>query len=125
MPVSMYSFKLRRNVPMLSDEEFEPIEKALFLRIRRIQEYRLSHPTASIGDARRYSVDHALDLYEDMTGVRLADPDELYAVQLSLYGRPCPQCGKPFRTPRARFCAECGLGLPSGEVAGPASAPAV
>ena len=27
---------------------------------------------------------------------------------LSNYGPPCPECGKPFRTPKATFCAECG-----------------
>ncbi len=61
----------------------------------------------------------ALDAYEQITGVRLDHPDQLYVVRLSDYGRPCPECAKPFRTPRAKFCAECGFQLPDGEVAGP------
>jgi hypothetical protein len=124
MPITLYSFKLRRELPLLADEEYHPIEQALASRIEGIKEYRLQHGV-SLEEAKRHACDDALDYYERLTGVRLSDPDELYWVQLSRYGRTCPQCGKPFRTPRAKLCVECGLELPHGEIAGPAVFPVV
>jgi hypothetical protein len=108
---------------MLSEEEFAPINKALQSRIERIKEYRRTHPRSSLAEAGQNCCDDALDRYEKISGIRLAHPDELYWVQLSRYGRPCPNCEKPFRTPRAKLCVECGFELPEGQVAGPATFP--
>lgn len=82
--------------------------------------YRRKH-NVSLEEAKTHGGDTALDYYEQLTGIRLPDAEQLYWVQLTRYGRTCPQCGKPFRTPKAELCAECGLELPSGEVAGPAT----
>jgi hypothetical protein len=124
MPITLYSFKLKRKLPLLSDEEYRPIEQALRDRIDGIKRYRQQHG-ASLTEAKRHSCDGAIDYYEGLTGVRLSDPDELYWVQLSRYGRICSQCGTPFRTPRAKLCAECGFELPEGELAGPVTFPDV
>jgi hypothetical protein len=120
MPTTLYSFKLKREVPLLSADEYGPIGQALANRLDGIKDYMLQHGV-SLKEAKGHSCDSALDYYERLTGIRLADPDELYWVELSKYGRPCPQCAKPFRTPRAKLCAECGFKLPPGEVAGPAT----
>lgn len=87
-----------------------------------IMKYRTEH-AVSLEEARIKTpvALRALETYKHLTGVELDHPDQLYAVRLSAYGRPCPACTKPFRTPRARFCAECGYRLPEGEVSGPAS----
>lgn len=119
MPITFYSFKLKRELPLLSEAEYGPIERALTNRIERIQAYRKVHDS-SLSEAKTHSCDDALEYYERLTGIRLSDPDELYWVRLSRYGRPCPRCGKLFRTPKAKLCAECGLALPPGELAGPA-----
>lgn len=119
MPITLYSFKLKREVPLLTDEEYRPIGEALSDRLKEIKEYR-GQKGGSIAEAAQNASNEALDLYEHLTGVRLSHPDELYSVELSRYGRPCPQCSRPFRTPIAKFCAECGFELPPGEVAGPA-----
>ena|ERR1700687_860912 len=122
MPVTLYSFKLGRELPLLSEEEYQPIEEALRKRIQGIKEYRAEHGV-SLPDAKARSLDDVMDYYVRLGGVRLSNPDDLHWVRLSRYGRVCPQCGKPFRTPRAKLCAECGLQLPPGEVAGPAAMP--
>jgi hypothetical protein len=122
MPITLYSFKLKRELPLLSDDEYRPIEQALTNRLEGIKEYKYRHGV-SLEEAKRHSCDDTLDYYERLTGVRLLNPDELYWVRLSTYGRICPQCGNPFRTPRAKLCAECGLKLPEGELAGPAAFP--
>ena len=43
MPATLYSFKLKRELPLSSDEEYRPIAQALATRIKRIKEYRLQH----------------------------------------------------------------------------------
>jgi hypothetical protein len=117
MPITFYSFKLKRELPLLTDAEYRPIEQALANRVDSIKKYRLQH-NASLEEARRHSSDDALGVYERLTGIRLSNPDELYWVRLSQYGRACPRCGKLFRTPKAKLCIECGLELPPGETAG-------
>lgn len=116
--ITLYCFRLRRELPLLSDDEYRPIAQALANRIEGIKAHMQKHGV-SLEEARRHSCDDALDHYERLTGIRLSHPDELYCVQLSTYGRICPECGKPFRTPQAKLCAECGLQLPAGEIAGP------
>ncbi len=108
---------------MLSDEEFAPINEAMQNRVERIKDYRRTHPHSSLAEALQHSCDDALDYYQQVSGIRLTHPDDLYWVRLSHYGRPCPNCDKPFRTPRAKLCVECGFELPEGQLAGVATAP--
>lgn len=122
MPITLYSYKLRRWVPLLTDEEFEPIALSVGSMIERIKRY-MKDQRSSLTEARLRCCDDLLAYYEDLSGVRLAHPDELFAVRLSYYGRICPSCSKLFRTPRAKLCAECGFELPEGELAGPATIP--
>ena len=74
-------------VPMLEEAEFE----ACFA-----------------GGAERLP-DVALKRYAQITGFRETNINAIYHHRISLHGGPCPRCGKPFRTPQARFCAACGF----------------
>ncbi len=123
MPRTFYSYRLGREVPLLSDEEYEPIGAHLENYSDAIMEY-LRIQGCSITEARNRNPcrQKALADYEELTGVKLEHPEQIYALALSHYGRPCPNCAKPFRTPQARMCAECGHQLPEGEVAGPLTA---
>ena len=118
----MYSYRLGRRVALLTDDEYEQVAVHLASRIGDIMKYKKEHG-CSIEEAkeRAYDGQKAMDAYEAITGVRLDHPDQLFAMSLSNYGRPCPSCSKPFRTPRAKLCAACGFRLPQDEVAGPAS----
>jgi hypothetical protein len=98
MPITLYSFKLKRELPLLSDDEYHPIEQALTNRIKGIKDYRQQH-RVSLKEAKRRSCDDALDYYERLTGVRLSDPDELYWVRLSRYGRICRNVESRFELP--------------------------
>jgi hypothetical protein len=49
--------------------------------------------------------------YEMFTGVAGTNPNAVAHHRVSIYGPPCPECGKPLRTPRARCCAACGWGM--------------
>ena len=50
----------------------------------------------------------ALDLYEEMTGLRETHINAIWHHRIQDYGPACSECGKPLRTPRANFCAACG-----------------
>lgn len=123
MPCIYYSYRLGKEVPLLSDEEWQPIGAHFENYMQAIKEYHDRHG-CSLYEAREKNPkgQEALAVYEAMTGVRLEHPEQLYALPLSRYGRPCPSCSKPFRTPQAHMCAECGFHLPEGEVAGPLTA---
>ena len=115
-----YSFKLKQEVWLLNDEEYAPISAPLRTLLKSMKEYR-SKFSVDLNEARERceSSQHALEIYENLTGDRLESVFYLYHIRLAAYGRLCPTCDKPFRTPRAKFCAECGYHLPVGEVAGP------
>lgn len=49
------------------------------------------------------------EAYERLTGLAEANANAIMHHRLAQYGPPCAACGKPLRTPRARFCAACGV----------------
>jgi len=62
MPITLYNFKLKRELPLLSDDEYRPIERALIDRLEEIKEYRHQHQ-ASLEEAKRHTSDDALDFH--------------------------------------------------------------
>jgi len=101
-----YSYRLRAMVPMLTDEEYREVigdPATLYFQVKMFVSRHgwwteMKHPAA--------------DRFRERTGVTLHHTFWLLHVRRSDYGPDCPSCGKPYRTPRARFCAECGNGLP-------------
>lgn len=49
-----------------------------------------------------------LDYYFEVTGWQETSPNAIMHHRIAQYGPPCEQCGKPYRTPQASFCAACG-----------------
>lgn len=49
-----------------------------------------------------------LDYYYKLTGQEASNPHAIMHHRISLYGPSCLNCGKPYRTPLATFCAACG-----------------
>jgi hypothetical protein len=45
--------------------------------------------------------------YERITGMKESDHNEILKHRISLYGRPCKNCHKPLRTPKAKVCGAC------------------
>ena len=49
-----------------------------------------------------------LDFYFGLTGEKETEPNAVMHHRIAQYGPPCENCGKPYRTPQAAFCAACG-----------------
>jgi hypothetical protein len=49
-----------------------------------------------------------LDYYKEVTGWDETEPNAIMHHRIAQYGPPCENCGKPYRTPKATFCAACG-----------------
>ena len=49
-----------------------------------------------------------LDYYFKVTGEKETELNAVMHHRIAQYGPPCEKCGKPYRTPKASFCAACG-----------------
>ncbi len=94
---------------MLTDEEWQRVSPLLTDMVAAIKQYRQEH-ACGIAEATATTAGvgaRALAVYEDLTGFRETNVNALFHHRLSLYGPPCGKCGKPLRTPQARYCAMC------------------
>jgi hypothetical protein len=97
---------------MLTEEEWELVTPHLTNVIEQIKRYRQEHE-CSLAEATEKGFGHrALEAYERITGFKETNANALFHHRLSGYGPPCQACGKPLRTPRARYCAMCGAERP-------------
>lgn len=120
MSQSAYAYRLKQVVTLLDASEWPEIEDLLRSRLLWIQGHRRDTGCSIPEAAEREPIGQiALDRYEELTGHRLAHPDQLWHVEMARYGSLCPSCARPFRTPKAKLCAECGYVLPDGMIAGP------
>lgn len=77
------------------------------------QEYRIAYELYGEGirareGTRQERFKPLLDYYFQVTGEVETEPNAVMHHQIALYGPPCENCGKPYRTPKASFCAACG-----------------
>lgn len=108
MPRTVYCWRCRMELPMLTEAEWAIVSPLLTEAIRDLKRYRQSHG-GSPAEARQQPFgDEALACYRQITGFEETNFDALYHHRLSLLGPDCHACNKPLRTPRAKLCAECG-----------------
>lgn len=120
MSVVAYSYRLKTVVTLLDEVEYAPVDAALRELLESVKTYRKTHivlPKANYQDLE--AGQKVINLCNTLSGIALENPLNAPSLRASTYGRLCPSCDKPFRTPRAKLCAECGYHLPEGEVAGP------
>ena len=70
--------------------------------------HRLYGEAVESRDRHKEGMQAVCDAYAEMTGLTVTNANAVMHHRISIYGAPCGQCGKPLRTPRARFCAACG-----------------
>ena len=113
MPKTIYCWRCRVDIPMLTEEEWGAVSPALENAVSQIKQYREDHG-CSLEEARANGFgQQALVVYEQITGFKETNQDALFHHRLSIYGPPCHVCGKPLRTPQARYCAMCSAERPA------------
>src|SRR6267154_23775 len=91
----LYCWRCQMEIPMLDDKEVMYV-----LEPMRLNEQR----TRDIESAKIF----VLQRYCEITCFEETNANAIWHHQLSKYGPPCRNCGKPLRTPRAKLCAACG-----------------
>jgi hypothetical protein len=117
----LWCWRCRMDVPMLLDDEWAVVMRAhdashddpaaaiaiLDEEARRRGLAPVPPPAADLdGIARRLY--HLVAGYTLFTGFRETNPNAVWHHVASQYGPPCEHCGKPLRTPRAKWCPACG-----------------
>ena len=101
---------------MLEEHEWEQVMSVLRIGWLEVLNYRKTHDATlqEAEDSVRRNHAGALERYFELTGYREMRMDALWHHRLRRFGPPCRACGKPLRTPRAKFCAECGAAVSGG-----------
>ena len=99
-------------VPMLDEEEFASVQelwrRAFKDRAALVAEFDID-PSEKLNGLFRPMREE----YERITGWKDMPQAAIMHHRISIYGPPCAACGKPLRTPRARWCAACGANVAS------------
>lgn len=91
----LWCWRCKMYVPMLDEEEYAQVD------IRFKEAFKLKGSL----EERFQGV---TDYYNELTGWDETNPNAIMHHRIALYGPPCEACGKPYRTPKASFCAACG-----------------
>ena len=112
-----YCWRCDRHMPMLSASELRLCEEARrdgATVVQREARARGVRDFAGVGELNRVTefrrMRPFLDMYKLLTGFEETNPNAIWHHLDDLYGPDCPACGKPLRTPKARYCAACGFG---------------
>ena len=97
-------------MPMLEEKEYAQFVWTVFLGPNEEGEGKSPDESFRI---KQHARKEALDLYERLTGFRETNINAIWHHRLSICGPPCGWCGKPLRTPKAKFCAACGTKVTS------------
>ncbi len=93
----LWCWRCKMEVPMLDDDEFKKAFELMGSAFRKELGISLSERHKPL-----------LDYYNNLTGFGETNPNAIMHHRISDYGPPCENCGKPYRTPKASFCAVCG-----------------
>lgn len=92
----LWCWRCKIKVPMLNDDELKKAKELYSLGFRNTKK------------SREERFKPLLDYYNYITGFNETEPHAVMHHYISLYGPPCENCGKPYRTPQASFCVACG-----------------
>lgn len=111
----MWCLRCKTVVPMLEANEFQLVLQARAegktlveqeIKARGIEHYQWVEPIAAWQEPQRYMI----DMYRVITRFPETDATNVWHHVASRYGPICPDCGKPFSTPRSTSCVSCGYG---------------
>lgn len=94
----LWCWRCKMEVPMLDEAE----EK-------QVHEIMARAPGVEAGGLNLFErFQLVLQYYNQLTGWNETIANAVMHHMINLYGPPCEQCGKPYRTDKATFCAACG-----------------
>tara|TARA_R110002050_G_C8657940_1_gene490836 strand:+ start:346 stop:648 length:303 start_codon:yes stop_codon:yes gene_type:complete len=94
----LWCWRCKMEIPMLDEEEYAIAHKL----------YGKAFERRESGTTREQRFKPMLDYYKEVTGFEETEPNAIMHHRIAQYGPPCENCGKPYRTPKASFCAACG-----------------
>ena len=94
----LWCWRCKMEIPMLDEEEYAIAYKL----------YGEAFKRRKSGMTREEGFKPLLDYYKKVTGFKETEPNAIMHHRITQYGPPCENCGKPYRTPKASFCAACG-----------------
>jgi len=95
---NLWCWRCKKEVPMLNTEEYLIASKL----------YRNGFVKGKCNMTRTERFKDLLAYYHDLTGCKETNANVIMHHHIDLYGPPCENCSKPYRTPKASFCAACG-----------------
>jgi len=95
---NLWCWRCKMEVPMLNTEEYLIASKL----------YRSGFEKGKCNMTRAQRFKDLLDYHHELTGIKVNNPNAIMHHHVDLYGPPCENCSKPYRTPKAAFCAACG-----------------
>lgn len=104
----MWCWRCKQEVPMLDEDEFKSVEAVYYDCVRSIKKYRQDNGVSLQDTPLNELYKPVVMEYERITGMPNCHHNAIMHHCASIYGVPCKACGKPLRTPRAKYCAACG-----------------
>src|SRR5690349_17839582 len=104
----LWCWRCRMEIPMLDEEEFGRVLQHFRNGKSELLEAPPEEGTAWKHPVMTDALKRFLDEYNRITGFGETNANAVWHHRVSLYGPPCQSCGKPLRSPSARFCAACG-----------------
>jgi len=109
MAYLLYSYKFRDVVPLLDEAEWAEVRPLLTGNAVRVTDQIIYRNVPRDDALQRFpEVGDLVRRYDSINGTSLIAPIALWHVRMADYGALCAGCGKPYRTPRAKMCPECG-----------------
>lgn len=110
----MYCWRCGEEVAMLDEVEFATIESLYVQAVTAIKRHCRVHNHSTYEQFMQEQYRPVFEAYQRLTGrEHTTDPSHLMYHRISKYGPPCIHCGKPLRTPQAKYCAACGRKKPA------------
>jgi hypothetical protein len=110
----MYCWRCCTDVPMLDETEFAVVEALYFQAVTTIKANARLQDAGIRAEFIMQQYQPVLEAYRRITGQdHTTHPSDLMHHRIAKYGPICVQCGKPLRTPKAKYCAACGADRPN------------
>jgi len=85
---------------MLDEDEYKTARQLYKKGFRNINDF----------ENRKIQFKELLDFYKEITGFEETEPNAIMHHRIEEFGPDCPNCEKPLRTKKARYCVACGFG---------------